>query len=71
MRSRVDKQNREDEIGRLGKRTFQRLDKDDSESSRVLLCIRLKELGGWFGQGYLDTRARGTLDGCHVVLLQE
>jgi hypothetical protein len=37
----------------------------------AVLCIRLKELGGWFGQGYLDTRARGTLDGCHVVLLQE
>jgi len=37
----------------------------------AVLCIRLRELGVWFGQGYLDTRAQGTLDGCHVVLLQE
>jgi hypothetical protein len=34
----------------------------------AVLCIRLRELGVWFGQGYLDTRAQGTLDGCHVVL---
>jgi hypothetical protein len=37
----------------------------------AVLCIRLRELGVWFGQGCLDTRAQGTLDGCHVVLLQE
>jgi hypothetical protein len=40
-------------------------------SDRSLLCIRLRELGVCFGQGCLDTRAQGTLDGCHVVLLQE
>jgi hypothetical protein len=37
----------------------------------AVLCIQLRELGVWFGQGYLDTTAQGTLDGYHVVLLQE
>jgi hypothetical protein len=41
------------------------------EGKEESVMHRLRELGVWFGQGYLDTRAQGTLDGFHVVLLQE